>query len=154
MIRHVRHWLLVCLALTLPCAAQNLDTPRFEAGVAVGEPTGGIFKAWLTERNAVAAFAGVAFVPDAVAQLYADFLRHDFRFTEDLTAGELPIVYGLGVTGLFTDDFTLGIRIPLGLTYLFSDIPFTLFLHVAPRFDVIPEFDVGLNASLGIRYVF
>jgi len=138
----------------LPCAAQKMDTPRFEVGVALGEPTGASFKAWFTERNAVAAFAGVAFVPDAVAQLYVDYLRHDFRFTEDLTGGQLPVVYGLGVTTLFDDDFTLGFRIPLGISYLFADIPFALFVHIAPRFDAIPEFDIGLNSSLGIRYVF
>lgn len=158
-------WLLLCLvSVTAAVAQQAADTsaipevarktPRFEVGVALGEPTGGTIKFWFTPRNAVDFLAGVSFVPDAKAHLQLDYLRHDFRFTRDVADGTMPIVYGLGAYVQFRDDFVLGFRVPVGLAYLFNEYPFSLFLRVSPTIEVLPDFDVGLASSVGVRYVF
>lgn len=126
---------------------------RYELGAELGEPTGANFKWWITKNNAIDALIGIAFVPDATLQIHADYLRHafgQFRGIQD----QLPIIYGLGVAGQFRDEFLIGLRIPVGVQYLFESLPFTVFLHVAPRLDFTPDFGISMNSSVGVRYVF
>ena len=51
-------------------------------------------------------------------------------------------------------DTRVGIRIPIGVTYIFENKPLDLFIEVVPILDVVPETDLRLNAALGIRYYF
>jgi hypothetical protein len=49
---------------------------------------------------------------------------------------------------------TAGIRVPVGVSYLFAHEPIDLFLEVVPIMDVTPATDLSVNASLGARYYF
>jgi hypothetical protein len=66
----------------------------------------------------------------------------------------LPLVYGAGLAVKFKEDTRLGIRIPVGLTYIMQSLPLALFIDVAPRFDIVPDTEVSINAAVGIRYRF
>jgi len=52
------------------------------------------------------------------------------------------------------DDDFIGIRIPVGLAYLFEGAPVDVFLEVVPLLDVAPETEFTLNAAIGVRYFF
>ena len=61
-----------------------------------------------------------------------------------------PFFYGIH----YADDTQLGVRVPLGLAYLFQTAPVDIFLEIVPILDFIPETDFRINAALGARYYF
>jgi len=48
----------------------------------------------------------------------------------------------------------LGLRLPVGLTYLFDGAPVDLFLEAVPSLDLLPGTSFDLDAALGARYWF
>jgi hypothetical protein len=51
-------------------------------------------------------------------------------------------------------DSRIGVRVPLGLDYVFDDTPIDIFFEIAPILDLAPSTDFRLNGSLGLRYFF
>ncbi len=136
-----------------PQVREALNERSMEIGLMFGEPTGVSYKYYITDENAIDAGAAVSFIPDAVFQLNADFLRHYYHFA-NVGEGRLPLVYGAGLAVQFREDTRLGIRTPVGLTYIMQNLPLALFIDVAPRFDIVPDTEVSINAAVGIRYRF
>ena len=54
----------------------------------------------------------------------------------------------------FSIDVTLGVRVPLGLAYIFSDEPIDIFLEIVPILDLLPQTDFTISAAIGGRYFF
>ncbi len=136
-----------------PQVKEVLNERSMEIGLMFGEPTGVSYKYFITDVNAIDACAAISFIPDAVFQLSADFLRHYYHFA-NAGEGRLPLVYGAGLAVQFRKETRLGIRIPVGLTYIIQKLPLALFIDVAPRFDIVPDTEVSINAAVGIRYRF
>jgi hypothetical protein len=82
-----------------------------------------------------------------------DYLLHSFRLI-DVPEGKLPFYYGIGGRLKTSDKTRLGVRVPLGLAYLFQTAPIDIFLEVVPILDFIPKTDFRINAALGARYYF
>jgi hypothetical protein len=84
-----------------------------------------------------------------------DYLVHFFSRL-DIDRGSLPLYVGIGGRVKFedNDDNLVGVRIPLGATYLFEDAPIDVFFEVVPIMDLSPETKFRLNAALGFRYFF
>lgn len=145
---------LSCLFL-LPDSAKsqssnNIDKD-FGLGVMLGEPTGVSVKFWTTNRSAfdVGAAWSLSGRNEAL-HLHADVLWHSwFPDTENLA-----FYYGIGGRVIFTDEAHAGVRIPLGLTYVFDEIPFDLFVEAVPIFDLAPDTEFAGNGAVGIRYYF
>jgi len=127
-------------------------------GLIIGEPTGLSLKYWLSEDRAIDAAAAWSFSGKDSFQFHADYLIHRFDiFDADEVSGKMPLYYGLGarIKEKDKDDHTaFGIRIPLGITYLFADAPFDLFAEIVPIVDLAPDVDVDLNAAIGLRFYF
>ena len=51
-------------------------------------------------------------------------------------------------------DDKLGARIPVGLEYLFEDIPLGAFFELVPVLNLTPDTDFDLEAGAGIRFFF
>ena len=142
-------------ALLLLPAVARADDPRgpFGLGVQIGEPTGISGKLWMSRTTAWDGVVAWSFADEGALHLQADFLWHFFPFEVD--TGELPLYVGVGGRIKFYDDASrAGVRIPLGITYLFSDAPIDVYLEVAPIIDFSPETEVRSNGGLGIRYYF
>jgi len=128
-------------------------------GVVIGEPTGISAKAWLSDNTAVD--AGTAWSVSGGYQalhVHADFLLHSFNVLP-VDVGELPIYYGVGgrikLAGEVEDqDLRIGVRVPVGISYIFDSFPADLFLEVAPVVDLVPSTRLGWNSGAGIRYYF
>jgi hypothetical protein len=126
----------------------------FGIGVVAGEPTGVSFKQWLSGGNAIDGAAAWSFDgPDAFT-VHMDYLYHM------VAAGDLRIpgwkLY-IGIGGslkLEEDDSRLGVRVPLGINYLFKTSPFDFFFEVAPVMDLAPATEFRMNFGVGIRYFF
>jgi hypothetical protein len=127
---------------------------RFGLGVIVGEPTGISGKKWLRHDAAIDGAIAWAFTDETSLHLHGDFLLHKFDLF-DVTEGALPFYYGIGGRIRFDEeDSRIGVRIPLGLDYLFEGSRFDLFLELVPILDLAPDTELNLNAGLGARYFF
>lgn len=136
-------------------------------GIIVGEPTGISLKKWSGTSTAVDGALAWSFEGENFFQVHGDYLSHNFTLIK-VEKGKLPFYYGLGGRIKFVDgdnergtrrdkdgDKTrIGVRIPLGLAYLFEKTTLDLFLEVVPILDLIPKTDFKLNAAVGVRYFF
>ncbi len=158
--------LLTVLALLTAFAV--LPSPRLAAqdsgigvGIIVGEPTGLSFKYWLGSGSAVDAGVAWSLEGRSSFSIHGDYLRHfDLIQVEE---GHLPFYAGLGARMRFledrpnnedSDNFRLGVRIPLGIAYLFENIPLELFLEVVPVLDLISSTEFDMNFGVGGRWYF
>jgi hypothetical protein len=126
---------------------------NFGLGIIVGEPTGVSAKLWLTERTAVDMAAAWSFSDESAFHLHADYLLHNFDLI-NVQKGKLPIHFGIGGRLKFEDESRFGVRIPVGLTYIFAGAPVDIFFEVVPILDLIPDTDFTANAAIGARFYF
>ena len=126
---------------------------KMGAGIILGEPTGISFKYWLTGTTALDAGLAWSFIDENAFQIQADYLIHNFDLFK-LSNGKLPFYFGIGGRLKFSNEVKLGVRVPLGVAYIFQDEPIDVFLEVVPILDLLPETDFTISAAIGGRYFF
>ncbi|MFP4471057.1 MAG: BAPKO_0422 family outer member beta-barrel protein [Bacteroidales bacterium] len=137
----------------------------FGVGVIVGEPTGISIKTWTGNTTAIQAAAAWSFSGYNSFQFHLDYLFHNFSLfnSEDMN-GALPVYIGVGGrlklaedadpdpgNDDVNDEAAIGLRVPLGISYIFGEAPLDVFLEVVPILDVVPDTDFDLNGAVGIR---
>lgn len=142
--------LALCVLLAVPAHAQRNG---WGAGLMLGEPLGGTFKAWLSDKTAIDAGIGYASYDEGGVQIHADYLWHTFELF-NAGSGRLPLYYGVGARLKFADDTHVGIRGPIGVSYMLDNAPVDIFAEVAPILDFTPNWRVEWNAVIGARYWF
>lgn len=149
---------LLVLALVLPfCDRAYAFMEGLGIGIIAGEPTGLSVKKWINESSAVDAAFAWSFIDNTSFQIHADYLRHKFDLIREFNA-RTPFYYGIGGRLKFKggngnkDESRAGIRIPVGLSYLFEEEPVDIFIEFAPILDIAPETGMDLSAAIGIRY--
>jgi hypothetical protein len=144
------------VALSLVASPAVSQPPgHFGMGMMVGEPTGLSGKLWLNGRSAVDGGLAWSFDgPDGI-ELHSDYLRHDFQLFS-ARSGALGLYYGAGGRLEINEraDDALGLRIPVGLNYVFERAPMDLFFEVAPIVNVLPETEFESSVAIGARYFF
>ena len=139
----------------LVSVAAKAEKGEFDLGIAVGSPNGFIAKYWTSEKTAIDLFGEWSFDSNKY-HLHADLLYHDFdKFNWDDM--RVAFYYGGGIRGTIadnSDDNEIGVRIPFGINYFFSDLPLDAFGELAPRVNVYPDTNVGMDVMIGIRYRF
>jgi hypothetical protein len=125
----------------------------FGMGLILGEPTGLSAKLWTSSDNAFDFAAAWSFKGDGNLLLQADYVWHFFNLMP-VSSGKLPLYIGIGGRVILADDPSFGVRIPIGIDYLFADAPIDVFLELVPILDLSPETDFGVGGGLGIRYWF
>jgi hypothetical protein len=125
----------------------------FGIGIVVGEPTGVSGKLWLGGQNALDMAAAWSFKGDGNLLLQADYVWHTFNLIS-VSSGKLPLYYGIGGRVILSEDPLLGVRVPVGLDYMFSGAPVDIFLEIVPILDLIPSTDFDIGGGLGVRYWF
>jgi len=141
------------LAYSAASAGSDM-TGDFSAGMAAPVPTGITIKYWNSRDTAYDFFAEWSF-NDSRYNFHADYLVHDFNqvYMDDADA---PVYYGIGVRVISekNEDLITGIRIPFGISYLQRNRPFDLFAEVAPRINLTPSTNFGMDLQVGLRYRF
>lgn len=150
-----------CLLLAAGAARAQDD---FGIGVILAEPTGLSAKLWLNENEAFDAAAAWSFSDYSSFQFHADYLMHRFDLFRnvDTTVGRPALYFGVGGrlklgedNGRGNDDEDrLGIRVPVGMTYIFAQAPFDVFGEVVPVLDLAPDTELDFNAAIGGRFYF
>ncbi|MDY0093534.1 MAG: DUF3996 domain-containing protein [Candidatus Vecturithrix sp.] len=155
----MKKFLYIFALLLLFCFVNNQAFAQRQGvglGVIVGEPTGLSLKSWMSASTALNLAAAWSFEKYGAFQVHLDYVFHHPRLVEP----NLPFYYGLGGrlklkdSGSDDNDAHLGIRLPLGLVYLFREVPLDFFIEVVPVLDLAPETAVNLNAALGMRFYF
>lgn len=125
------------------------NSGKFGIGAMLGEPTGVSVKSWLSNNTAfdVGAAWSLAGRNEAL-HMHSDFLLHSWFERNEQQA----FYYGLGGRIIFADDAQAGVRVPIGLNYVFETIPFDLFIEAVPILDLTPEVEFAGNGAVGIRY--
>jgi hypothetical protein len=124
-------------------------------GIILGEPTGLSLKKWLDDRRAIDAAAAWTFAKNSSFTFHADYLLHRYDLINDQMQGNgsrIPIYFGLGARLTVGDETKVGMRIPLGLSYVFKKYPLDFFIEIAPGLNLVPSSDLMLSGGVGIRY--
>lgn len=144
----------------------------FGLGLELGEPTGLTGKYWLGESSDRALDFGFGDMYDYYGYrgfaLYMDYLFHPLSLASTETF-ELPFYIGIGGRlwkweeyGPRYDGYGLGVRVPIGLSFDFNNVPIDIFLQFVPTFDLFFNTPTGYGRgyyffptfSFGIRYFF
>ena len=134
-------------------------------GIILGEPTGISFKNRIGDDKAIDGGVAWSFSGHESIHFHIDYLIHkDGHIRTDEVQGSFPLYYGIGGRLKLRDandgndknskDSLLGVRIPLGLSYLISDMPMDFFIEIVPVLDIVPDTDFDLNAAIGARFYF
>ena len=124
----------------------------FELGIILGEPTGISAKMWLDRDHALDAALSWSLGSNDKLHIHADYLWHDYGLIH--SDAVLPVYYGIGGRVILADNAHLGVRVPVGISWLLADAPLDLFIELAGIVDIIPDLDFDLNGGIGIRYTF
>lgn len=143
--------LLAVCSLLGPTASAD----SFGLGIILGEPTGVSFKIGRTGRNAIDGAVAWSMSGDNDLHLQGDWLYNDFDLIP-VGKGQLPFYVGIGGRVRFREgrDDDIGIRIPVGLNYIFDSSPFDAFFEIVPILDLAPDTEFDLNAAIGGRFFF
>ena len=136
-------------------ASANDYSGKFGAGLILGEPTGVSLKYFFNETIAIDGGIGWSFDDETSLHLHSDILWHKFDLVT-LSEGQLPFYIGAGVRVKFRDNAEdrIGLRLPIGVSYIFEDLPLDIFFEVAPVIDFTPSTRGGFTAGIGARWWF
>lgn len=150
------------IALVGLMAMSSFADDRLGLGVIAGEPTGLSAKYWLDEEHAVDAAAAWSFWDAHGFEVHSDFLWHDFDLLGSCAGSDsLPLYCGVGARLKFrNDDSThhddhdtvFGLRVPVGISYLFDGAPIDVFAEVAPLVDLTPHLELNFSVAVGVRF--
>jgi hypothetical protein len=127
----------------------------FGLGIIVGEPTGLSGKLFLSDANAIDGAVAWSFSGDNAFHIHGDYLYHNYTLL-DVEKGKLPLYFGIGASFKFREDAddNLGVRIPVGLAYMFDGAPFDVFVEIVPVLELTPDTDFELEGAIGGRFFF
>jgi len=126
---------------------------KISVGVILGQPTGLSAKLWLDQTSAIDIAAAWNFLPSGSLYVQADYLYHIYHLF-GVTKGKLPLYFGVGGSVALQPTPTIGLRVPVGLEYLFPDAPIDLFLEVGFGVSLFPATQFQGTGGVGIRYTF
>jgi hypothetical protein len=157
--------ILIIAAVGAPGRAARADGGPFGLGIVLGSPTGIAGKYYLGGSGQAIDFAvGGAFASARGLHVHGDYLWHPVMLAQE-PAFNLPLHVGVGARVLDHssrdyDDFHLGVRVPGGLTFDFTEVPLDVFIEIAIIMDFRGgdrhdnAFALDLNAGVGVRYYF
>jgi len=125
----------------------------FGLGIILGEPTGINFKNWVGSRTAIDGGIAWSFSKNDSLHLHLDYLIHNFNILKAKNSN-LALYYGIGGRVKAEEESRFGVRIPVGINYIFRDAPLDIFFELAPVLDLMPSTEFELTGGVGIRYYF
>ena len=132
-------------------AAPRAQASSLGLGVIFSEPPVGLsLKFW--PGGGLAFDAALSWSEDHF-RFHGDVLVHT-RFHLQPEVGRLALYYGVGVRYLEVGD-QFGLRVPLGLSYMFNRPAFEVFLEFVPTLDLTPDTEFFAKLGVGLRvYLF
>jgi hypothetical protein len=143
----------VSMFLLISVLSLQAQDKNFGIGIILGEPSGISGKLWFGSSNALDMAAAWSFKGNDHLLLQADYIWHSFDLIP-VSSGKLPVYFGIGGRVLLADDPLIGVRVPIGLDYMFSNAPVDIFLEFVPILDLAPATEFDFGGGIGARYWF
>lgn len=145
---------MVAASLLIATAASS-ETSKFGLGIIIGEPTGIDGKFMLANEHAIEGAAAWSLSGNNEFHIQGDYLFHNYELI-NVESGQLPLFFGVGGRIVFLEkvDDVVGIRFPVGLSYIFDNAPFDIFGEVVPILDITPDTDFDFEGAIGTRFWF
>jgi hypothetical protein len=145
----------IVLIIFIATNALALERKKFGVGVIVGEPTGITIKYMLDDKSAIDAGVGWETSGDNEFHIYGDYLYHMNDLIK-VPQGKLPLYFGGGLRFIDREKKKdkFGIRIPVGIEYLFGNVPLGAFFELVPILNLTPDTEFDFEAGIGIRFFF
>jgi hypothetical protein len=130
---------------------------KLGVGLMLGTPTAVTGKYFLTTEVAVDLALGLNVLRKRDGfHAHADLLWHPFVAVDGITL-QAPFYVGAGVRFLSHDGISrIGLRIPFGISFDFTDKPFDIFAELTPIFDLSVSDDgrgvADISTVVGFRY--
>jgi hypothetical protein len=145
---------LLGLLLATPARAQEART--FGLGLIIGDPTGVSAKGFLSADHAIDGAVGLGLIGGHDLIVQADFLwlfpiQRWSSATLDLHLGVGP---KLGIKDKGGGEIRLGARAPIGMSVMFLEAPFDVFVEVAAGLWVVKDVKLDVDVAIGGRYWF
>jgi len=144
--------LLILVLVVAAVGVASADNGPLGVGVFLGEPTGLSAKLWAGDVSAFDAAVAWSFT-EGTFYLHADYLIH-FRTIIEPDVGELPFYFGVGGKINLHQEPQLGVRVPVGVSYIFESAPVDVFLELAPGIGLYPSTSFDFGGGIGLRYYF
>ncbi len=138
-----------------PLSVRQSYTRGIGVGAIFGEPTGLNVKGWISDQSAIDGAVAYSFRRPHSLDVYGDYLWHNFDLLP-VSRGKLPVYFGVGGRLRVEEhrDTRFGVRIPVGISYMFDSVPLDLFAEIAPVLDVTPSVRGAIEGGIGVRYWF
>jgi len=148
----MKQWLQILIIFSVISLNTSFAQKDFGIGIILGDPTGLSAKLYTGNNNAFDFAAAWSFKGSGHLLLQADYVWHSSL--SRTSSGMFALYYGIGGRIIFSNDPNVGVRIPIGIDYVFSTAPVDIFLEVVPVLDLIPSTDFDLNGGIGVRFWF
>jgi hypothetical protein len=142
----------------------------FGLGLELGAPTGITGKYFLSADRALDFGLGAiySYGDRSGLHIYGDYLFHPVSLAST-GAFELPFYIGIGGRfwsfedrdtrdGIIDSASAIGLRVPIGVSFDFNNVPLDIFVQVVPVLDFFSGYRrsvyLDVDASIGIRYWF
>lgn len=140
----------LCAALLVFSSISFAD--ELAIGLATPSPTGLTGKLW-KDKEIAYDIVGAWDTGSEKVYFHFDYLIHDYN-KFNLDGNPMPFYYGYGAR--FKEeantDTIMGLRMPIGVSYFIQNAPFEVFGELAPRVDVAPSTNFGLDVMIGVRF--
>ena len=147
--------IIIFLSILIATNALALERKTFGLGVMAGDPTGLTVKYMIDAKTAIDAAIGWKTSGDNEFYISSDYLFHLYDLIK-IPKGVSPLYFGGGLRFIERDkkDNKFGIRIPVGVEYLFLNNSLGAFGEIVPILDLTPDTEFNLEFGFGIRYFF
>ena len=154
-------YLLIPLILILATNSLAVESKRFGIGVVAGNPDAITVKYMMKNGNAIDGGFGWKTKGDNQYTFYGDYLFYKYNLIK-VSSGKLPLYFGGGLRYITyssddnrnTKDDEFGIRIPVGIEYLFEKPSLGIFLEFVPVLNLTPDTTFESETGIGIRFFF
>ena len=145
----------IILIIFIATNALALERKKFGVGVIIGEPTGITIKYMLDDKSAIDAGVGWETSGDNEFHIHGDYLYHMNDLIK-VPHGKLPLYFGGGLRFINREKKKnkFGIRVPVGIEYLFENVPLGAFFELVPVLNLSPDTEFDFEAGIGIRFFF
>ena len=143
-------------ALAAPNTSVSDMADKFGVGVTVGEPFGPSAKYFFNDAVAIDGAFGWSTHDHTDFYMQSDLLWHDFDLIP-VSQGAMPVYFGAGGLLRFRnsgEDDQFGIRVPVGVSYLFDKAPVEIFAEIGPALDLTPAVRGEVTGGVGVRFWF
>ena len=147
--------LFVFLLIFTATSAHAFERNKFGIGVMAGDPSGITAKYMLDNTNGIDFAVGWSTSGSNEYYFSSDYLFHIYDVVQ-ISKIVSPLYWGGGVRYINREkrDNKFGLRIPVGIEFLFLNNRLGAFGELVPLLDFTPDTDFDVEFGIGVRFFF